>query len=127
MEPLCYDCGKAPRRESGKSCLECHARYMRDWRKSHPLTPLQRLKDNARSYANVYLRRGKLVRQPCECCGNSKAQMHHPDYSEPLKIQWLCRPCHLDLHAAMPSIQGRPLVVLESILLRETSSASSGP
>jgi len=71
---------------------------MRDWRRTHPPTDEQRRKDNCRSYAAVYLRRGKIERKPCEACGDLKAEMHHPDYSQPLLIEWLCRTCHLRLH-----------------------------
>lgn len=73
---------------------------MRDWRKSHPLTAEQRRRDNARSYAGVYLRRGKLSKEPCMKCGSMFSQMHHPDYDKPLFVQWLCRKCHMDEHAA---------------------------
>ncbi len=71
---------------------------MREWRKSHPLTPEQRWKDNCRSAAGVYKRRGYLTQQPCEVCGSLDSQMHHPDYNEPFLVNWLCRPCHLGLH-----------------------------
>lgn len=70
---------------------------MREWRKCHPLTEAQRKRDRARSYAGTYKRRGKLIRQEC-ICGNA-AEMHHPDYSKPLIVEWLCRPCHLAHHA----------------------------
>lgn len=53
---------------------------------------------NARSYAKVYLRRGKLKQEPCKVCGQ-KAEKHHPDYSKPLEVEWLCRRHHLALHA----------------------------
>lgn len=71
---------------------------MRDWRKGRPLTSEQRLKDNCRSYAGVYLRRGHLIPEPCAHCGEDLVEMHHPDYSKPLEVIWLCRPCHLALH-----------------------------
>ena len=71
---------------------------MRLFRSIHDLTPEQRLKDNCRSYAGVYLRRGKLQREPCEKCGSESSQMHHDDYSKPLIVRWLCRWCHLALH-----------------------------
>jgi hypothetical protein len=47
----------------------------------------------------VYLKRGKLTRQPCEVCG-AVAQMHHDDYSKPLEVRWLCRGHHLEHHRA---------------------------
>lgn len=79
-------------------CKSCHAAYMREWRKNHLLTKVQKLKDIARSYANVYLHRGKIHRKPCQKCGDVKSQMHHPNYRKPLLIIWLCRPCHISEH-----------------------------
>jgi len=67
----------------------------------------QRRKDTCRSYAHVYLRRGKLVRKDCASCGSGETQMHHPDYSRPLHVVWLCRPCHLELHASEKQIAPR--------------------
>ena len=70
---------------------------MRGWRKAHPLTAEQRRRDNARSYARVYMLRGKIEVEGCALCGAS-AEMHHPDYDKPLEIVWLCREHHLSLH-----------------------------
>jgi hypothetical protein len=70
---------------------------MREWRKTHPLTQEQRFKDNCRSYANAYKHTGKLIPQPC-ACGAATVEMHHPDYSRPLHVIWMCRACHLELH-----------------------------
>lgn len=58
----------------------------------------QRIKANVRSYANTYVKRGVLIKKPCEKCGEPKAQMHHEDYSKPLEVVWLCRPCHMQTH-----------------------------
>lgn len=63
------------------------------------MTPEQRRKDIARSYAGVYLRRGYITREPCKDCGAEKAEMHHPDYDRPAEVEWMCRPCHMALHA----------------------------
>lgn len=80
---------------------EQHRRYMREWRKKnkHKLTPDQRRKDICRSYAGVYKRRGLLEPEACKVCG-SPAQMHHPDYSKPLEVVWLCVKHHRELHQA---------------------------
>lgn len=52
----------------------------------------------ARQIAYDALRRGKLVRKPCEVCGDSDARMHHEDYCKPLEITWLCIKCHTHRH-----------------------------
>lgn len=59
----------------------------------------------------MYLKRGKLKKEPCHVCGSPDSQMHHTDYSLPLFIIWLCRPCHLHHHKSYldPSpLHGRP-------------------
>lgn len=72
---------------------------MREFRRTHKLTPEQRFKDTARSYAYVYLKKGKIERRPCEINGClEKSQMHHDDYSKPLSVRWFCRKHHLELH-----------------------------
>jgi len=75
------------------------AAYAREYRKTHPLNEGHRQRDISRSYAGVYERRGKLLRYPCQACGSSKSQKHHPDHELPLFVVWLCRPCHLAWHA----------------------------
>jgi hypothetical protein len=47
---------------------------------------------------NVATRSGKIVPQPCFVCGE-KAEAHHPDYSRPLDVVWLCQPHHREAHA----------------------------
>lgn len=34
----------------------------------------------------------------CKECGEKKTQAHHPDYSKPLDIIWLCKKHHAELH-----------------------------
>jgi len=98
----CAACGTNFARPTHPYCNKCHAAYMREWRKTHPLTPEQRVKSNARSYAGSYKRRGKIIPQPCSVHGcNSPAQMHHDDYSRPLDVEWMCRPHHLAHHREM--------------------------
>lgn len=94
---LCSRCGKPRERKSHRYCRACSAAYLRAWRREHPLSEEQRRKDNCRSYANVYKRRGKLIPKSCRKCGGP-AEMHHPDYTKPLLVVWLCRKHHLQLH-----------------------------
>lgn len=92
-----------PGKKRQRYCLECHARYMREWRRYHPLTAEARKHSNCRAYARVYLKRGKIKRRPCEVCGARETEMHHTDYDKPLVINWLCRECHLNLHHGVES------------------------
>src|SRR5688572_29986465 len=93
-------CGKPTRSINSGYCKDCHNAYQRSNRKKHSeLTPEQRNKANARSYVNVYIKRGLVVKKPCQCCGEPKAQAHHIDYSKPLEVVWLCRRCHLKEHS----------------------------
>lgn len=101
MIKICGKCKINPRKNFGKDryCLKCHRDYVKEWRKTHPLNEEQKKRDIARSYAYVYLKRGKLKKEPCTTCGDKKSQMHHPDYNFPLDVIWLCRKCHLKIHA----------------------------
>lgn len=37
--------------------------------------------------------------EKCSECGiRGVVDGHHSDYSEPLKVIWLCRQCHADIH-----------------------------
>jgi hypothetical protein len=46
---------------------------------------------------------GKIVKpKRCsQCGGTGEIEGHHPDYSKPLEVIWLCEPCHRTLHNAM--------------------------
>ena len=92
-------------RKGQRYCKNCHASYQRLKRCKHSdLTPEARKKANARSYVNVYIRRGKITKQPCEICGG-KGEMHHDDYDKPLQVRWLCRKHHLEYHKNIDSKQ----------------------
>ncbi|MGI9143639.1 MAG: hypothetical protein ACR2IJ_10675 [Fluviibacter sp.] len=52
----------------------------------------------ARHAISNAIRDGRLHRKPCEVCGNAKSEGHHPDYSKPLSVMWLCRKHHLEQH-----------------------------
>ena len=44
------------------------------------------------------LKLGKVVKQPCQKCGSPRSEAHHPDYSKPLEVVWLCRIHHVEEH-----------------------------
>lgn len=56
-------------------------------------------KFQARNAVSGALRDGRLKKLPCAKCSTTKlVQAHHHDYSKPLDVEWLCRPCHLNEH-----------------------------
>lgn len=44
------------------------------------------------------LKTGRLARRPCEKCGCERVQAHHPNYSKPFEVRWLCQKHHTALH-----------------------------
>jgi len=63
-----------------------------DYRKNNPE------KYKAHTAVSNAIKRGQLIRQPCEVCGDEKSHAHHDDYSKPLNVKWLCALHHLRLH-----------------------------
>lgn len=47
---------------------------------------------------NNAVRDKKIMKEPCEKCGEKKSEAHHEDYSKPLEVLWLCRKCHARHH-----------------------------
>jgi hypothetical protein len=62
------------------------ASVLRSWRAEHP----------DRQQAHNAAARARL--QPPDCCEGCglplRLEKHHPDYSKPLIVVWLCKPCH---------------------------------
>lgn len=96
----CSKCGneKEETRKKQRYCRACHAAHMRATRpKISEMSPEARTKKKARVSAAMALARGQIERQPCEVCGE-KAEKHHPDYTKPKEVVWLCRKHHMELH-----------------------------
>lgn len=80
-------------------------RNLEAWRLAHP--------DQARLLKRVHetvrqaIRRGTLVRPDrCERCGAvGWIEAAHIDYSQPLDVRWLCRPCHRRWDHADPKLR----------------------
>jgi hypothetical protein len=90
-----------------KYCKECQRLHLNEYRKRKNYLNIglnQKEKHYARTYANTYLRRGKIEKQPCLICGNSKSEMHHDDYHKPLNIKWFCRKHHMEYHKKVDNV-----------------------
>ncbi|KKM91722.1 hypothetical protein LCGC14_1225600 [marine sediment metagenome] len=55
------------------------------------------IRKNSRSALNHAIQQGKIKREPCKICGKA-AEAHHPDYTKPLLVEWLCFPHHREFH-----------------------------
>lgn len=60
-------------------------------------------KETARATVHRAVMSGQLiVPSVCSRCGGAaRIHGHHPDYSKPLEVIWLCPVCHTDIHRAL--------------------------
>ena len=71
--------------------------------------PENALKNRARILCKTAIESGKLVRQPCEKCGEARTDAHHDDYTMPLNVRWLCKKCHGIEHQKTHCLRGHEL------------------
>ena len=67
--------------------------HQKAWRIRH------RDRYRAQRRVNYAVATGRLTRpEVCLVCGRQgRIEAHHPDYSQPLVVAWLCRLCHLEV------------------------------
>jgi len=104
-------------------CKECQSQYASKWHWENRERCLKVKKDYyARNKRKILDRCGKYLkkkmagntvlikahnsvrgmkRQPCEICGELKVEAHHPDYSKPKYIRWLCVKHHKLEHSTI--------------------------
>jgi hypothetical protein len=121
----------ALRRVRGARCLECRKVGVKKYIKAHPernraytqasrekyaLThdgrqynydywrnPANKLKNIARARVRTAVRNGTLIPESCKC-GALKTEAHHPDYTKPLEVVWLCSACHKAEHVRLDTL-----------------------
>jgi hypothetical protein len=93
-------------------CRDCNTSRARVWRITSPnahqiLEKARKYQEeknphkmSARQAVRTAILNGNLVRPGiCSVCLlEKKPDAHHPDYSKPLEVIWLCRQCHADVH-----------------------------
>lgn len=51
---------------------------------------------------NNAVRDGRIQKLPCFICGALEVEAHHPAYSLPLDVAWLCNQHHREIHDESP-------------------------
>jgi rRNA maturation protein Nop10 len=93
-------------------CSECQQRYLLGLHSQCPScgSPKWSLLSREQMQAHVAVHKavkaGTLKPQPCQECGSNKTQAHHPDYSRPLDVEWLCAKHHRARHRSEKGREG---------------------
>ena len=92
--------GKKSKQKSDKRYQQTNAYRESRLRSYYTQCKLHPEKVKAVSIVGHAVRDGKLQRSVfCEECGlPGKTEGHHPDYSKPLEVDWVCQGCHIKRH-----------------------------
>ena len=55
-------------------------------------------REKANAAVRRAIRRGAISKLPCFVCGKQDVEAHHPAYSLPLDVVWLCHEHHRQIH-----------------------------
>lgn len=115
LAPSCKSCVKEYQRKFNAEHPENHrknnvAYVKRLWKTPEGTKQLLKLarttywnhpdKARTRLKTRYAIRIGKLSKpSSCTKCGSTdRIHTHHPDYSKPLEVEWLCCKCHMTVH-----------------------------
>lgn len=90
---------KKPATIRGFTRQEYHRRYNAKYYRQDK----ERIKVWARYTLRNAIARGTIQSESCAQCMLPKAEAHHPDYTSPYDVIWLCRPHHRKLHTSLKS------------------------
>ena len=121
--PQCKECGRAAKRvysaknrdqilayakryyaKNKEKCLAATRKYQAEHPeqiRAHQKKWYGKNKHKKAAQQRVFkaLKSGKLKKENCKVCGSSEnIQAHHPDYSRPLEVVWLCHTHHQKNH-----------------------------
>lgn len=98
LYPMCTECKSAAEEIWRNQNREIVKQKQRDYYRKNKVKIMEKrkekynpVKEKARYMAH------SIPAQPCIICGG-KAERHHPDYSQPLNVIFLCRSHHKKVH-----------------------------
>src|SRR5271166_569286 len=96
------ECRSLAARKDRPKCESCGAsvRLMRNRYCSKSCSVAARPRPGVTSFSGLYarIRKANPESEPCAVCGGPGEHRHHPDYTEPERIVWLCGVCHRREH-----------------------------
>lgn len=96
------ECRQNHRKQQAESCRKYYMNnreFKAEYWKNYHLKNQHKAK--AHHAVKMEIVKGGLTRPAnCEQCGGGDREIyaHHPDYSKPLDVIWLCRICHYEIH-----------------------------
>jgi hypothetical protein len=113
-------CGNEIASYSTAYCSKCASQWRRKYLDNNPEIKSRLSKQNqdyrfrsfddfvkywARYSTSNAIKRGMIIKMPCEICGtNELVEAHHEDYSKPFDVKWLCRTHHGEHHKELKTI-----------------------
>jgi hypothetical protein len=100
-------CKECTKKDVTDSYYANHEKRKEYDRKRRPITKIRvkirteeelRKQKRANNIVEVAIKRGTLIKEACEVCGNIKVHAHHDNYDEPLLVRWLCPKHHIEHH-----------------------------
>jgi hypothetical protein len=75
-------------------------------RKYYLLSPENKKKVNCRSRTNRAIKKGTMLKEPCEICGTDvQIEAHHSDYNDWRNVNWLCKMHHVAYHVEVERLK----------------------
>lgn len=109
---MCKDCRRKQTREQKRNVYDPEKNKIKSIKRRLSGKTAENFERMTRLYPQKYkarytfrnaVRLGKIKKQPCAQCGEKKAQGHHPDYSKPFDVIWLCLQHHKEQHRIIQS------------------------
>lgn len=95
----CFKCASLWRKKYLEKNPEIKQKMYKKWDDTKFESFDEYVKYVARYTAANAIKRGMLVKMPCEICGITESiDAHHDDYSRALDVRWLCKKHHMEHH-----------------------------